>query len=114
MRLHFIIQRSWWSRNWTINTTEADTEAPVVQKMDSAIDRINLYPVDSAIGFLNTYSLDRDPMDSSIVQLVSLILIHWIEMYPMDSAINFLNNLYLQFKNGFLYKGANKSDIRKF
>ena len=34
--------------------------APVVQKLDSAIQRINLYPVDSAIGFPNTYSLDRD------------------------------------------------------
>ena len=28
--------------------------APVVQKVDSAIQRINLYPVDSAIGFPNT------------------------------------------------------------
>ena len=28
--------------------------APVVQKVDSAIHRINLYPVDNAIGFPNT------------------------------------------------------------
>ena len=34
--------------------------APVVQKVDSAIERINLYPVDSAIGFPNTYPLDSD------------------------------------------------------
>ena len=35
-------------------------QAPVVQKVDSAIHRINLSPVDSAIGFPNTYPLDRD------------------------------------------------------
>ena len=35
-------------------------QAPVVQKMDSAIHRINLYSVDSAIGFPNTYPLDSD------------------------------------------------------
>ena len=35
-------------------------QAPVVQKVDSAIHRINLYPVDSAIGFPNTYPLDSD------------------------------------------------------
>ena len=34
--------------------------APVVQKLDSAIHRINLYPVDNAIGFPNTYPLDSD------------------------------------------------------
>ena len=34
--------------------------APVVQKADSANQRINLYPVDSAIGFPNTYPLDSD------------------------------------------------------
>ena len=33
---------------------------PVVQKVDSAIHRINLYPVDSAIGFPDTYPLDSD------------------------------------------------------
>ena len=35
-------------------------QAPVVQKVDSAIWWINLYPVDSVIGFLNTYPLDSD------------------------------------------------------
>ena len=34
--------------------------APVVQKVDSAIQWINLYPVDRAIGFPNTYPLDSD------------------------------------------------------
>ena len=33
---------------------------PVVPKVDSAIQQINLYPVDSAIGFPNTYPLARD------------------------------------------------------
>ena len=37
--------------------------APVVQKVDSAIQRIILYPVDSAIGFLNTYPLHSDLSD---------------------------------------------------
>ena len=35
-------------------------QAPVVQKLDSAIHWINLYPVDNAIGFPYTYPLDRD------------------------------------------------------
>ena len=35
--------------------------APVVQKMDSAIPWINIYPVDNPIGFINTY-----PVDSAI------------------------------------------------
>ena len=34
--------------------------APVVQTMDSAIHRINHYPLDSAIGFAMTYPLDSD------------------------------------------------------
>ena len=38
-------------------------QAPVVQKLDSAIHRINLYPVDSAICFPNTYPLDSDLSD---------------------------------------------------
>ena len=43
------------------NTQQADThQAPVVQKLDSAIHRVNLYPVDNAIGFPNTYPLDSD------------------------------------------------------
>ena len=34
--------------------------APVIQKVDGAIHRINLFPVDSAVGFPNTYPLDSD------------------------------------------------------
>ena len=34
--------------------------ALVVQKMDKAIHRINLYPLNSAIGFPDTYPLDSD------------------------------------------------------
>ena len=37
--------------------------APVVQTLDSTIQGINLYPVDSAIGFPNTYPLDSDLSD---------------------------------------------------
>ena len=43
-----------------------------------AIRWINLYPVDSAIGFL--------------------ILIHWIAIYSVDSAVQLLNNRSQNFK----------------
>ena len=35
-------------------------QAPVVQKVDSAIHGINYYAVDNAIGFLTTYLLNSD------------------------------------------------------
>ena len=35
-------------------------QAPVVQKVDSAILRLSLYHEDNAIGFPNDYSLDSD------------------------------------------------------
>ena len=35
-------------------------QATVVQKVDNAIQRINLYPLDRAIGFPKTYPLDSD------------------------------------------------------
>ena len=35
-------------------------QAPVVQKVDNAIHRIDHYPLDSAIGFAITYPLDSD------------------------------------------------------
>ena len=41
--------------------------------LDSAIHRINHYPVDSLIDFRNTYP-------------------HWIAIYPVDSTIQRLNN----------------------
>ena len=34
--------------------------APVIQWLDSVIHRLKIYPVDSAIGFPNTYPLDSD------------------------------------------------------
>ena len=34
--------------------------APVVQRVDNAIQRINHYPVDSVVCFANTYLLDSD------------------------------------------------------
>ena len=34
--------------------------APVVQKVDSAIHRINHYPADSTVGFTNAYPVDSD------------------------------------------------------
>ena len=46
--------------------------APVVRKVDSAIYRINLYPLDSAIE--------------------SLVFIHWIVIYPVDNAIQLLSD----------------------
>ena len=45
--------------------------APVVQKVDSAVHRINHYPVDNTI---------------------LLILIRWIVIYPVDSATHVLSN----------------------
>ena len=34
--------------------------APVVQTLDSAIQRINHYPLDNSIGFASVYPLDSD------------------------------------------------------
>ena len=39
---------------------ELKLQAAVVQTLDSAIHRIKIYPVDSAIGFPNTYPLNSD------------------------------------------------------
>ena len=47
-------------------------QAPVVQKVDNAVQWITLYPVDSAIGFPNT--------------------IHWIVIYLVDCTIQCLKN----------------------
>ena len=35
-------------------------QAPVVRKVDNAIHRINHYPVDSVVCFVNTYPRDSD------------------------------------------------------
>ena len=37
-----------------------NSQAPVVQTLDSAIHRIKIYLVDNAIDFPNTYPLDSD------------------------------------------------------
>ena len=37
--------------------------APVVQRLDNAIHRINHYPADSVVCFGNTYPLDSDLSD---------------------------------------------------
>ena len=44
----------------TTSAWEANQQASVVQRLDSAIHPINLYPVDSAISFPNSYPLDSD------------------------------------------------------
>ena len=41
-------------------TTLLTNQTPVVQKLDSTIHQINLYPLESAIGFPNIYPLDSD------------------------------------------------------
>ena len=48
------LARSTWLKYFTIDL------ALVVQTLDSAIHRINHYPVDSVIDFRNTYPLDSD------------------------------------------------------
>ena len=45
--------------------------APVVQKVDNAIHRINHYPLNSAIGFPNTYPWDSDLSVCSAIQLLN-------------------------------------------
>ena len=42
------------------NSKKKQFQAPVVQTLDSAIHRINLYPVDNPIAFPKTYPLDSD------------------------------------------------------
>jgi len=43
-----------------LHVSKTASQGPVVQKLDSAIHRISLYPVDNAIGFPNTYPMDSD------------------------------------------------------
>ena len=59
--------------------------APVVQKVETAIQWINLYPVDSAIGSRNTY-----PLDSAIQRLNNRALIVKVEMhFPNNNVVFF-------------------------
>ena len=56
----------------TVSVKSVNILAPVVQKVDNAIHRINYY--------------------QWMAQLISLLLIHWIVIYPAHSAIHRLNN----------------------
>ena len=49
--------------NWVKGFRGVKRQALVVQKVDSAIHWINLYPVDNTIGFPNNYPLDSDLSD---------------------------------------------------
>ena len=46
--------------NSAIQRLNESSLASFVQKVDSAIHRINLYPMDNATDFPNTYPLDND------------------------------------------------------
>ena len=43
-----------------VNHIQSRFRAPVVQRLDNAIHRVNPYPVDSVVYFVNTYPLDSD------------------------------------------------------
>ena len=45
---------------FTASSSFDKDQAPVVQKVDSAIHWINHYPMDNAVSFCNTYPLDSD------------------------------------------------------
>ena len=47
--------------SWRVPLTTFNIkQAPVVQKVDNAIHRINHYPLDIAIGFAISYPVDSD------------------------------------------------------
>ena len=46
--------------NFLIGARVLKVQAPVVEKVNSAIHRINHYPVDSTVGFAYAYPLDSD------------------------------------------------------
>ena len=49
-----------WGIMLIVATGNPQVLVPVVEKMDNPIQWINLYSVDNAIGFPNTYLLDSD------------------------------------------------------
>ena len=53
-------------------------QAPVVQKVDSAIHWINLYPLNNAIGFPISYPLDNDFSVWSTQGLGFMIVLRYI------------------------------------
>ena len=67
----FFFLPSSYSRKVVVRHEDVEL-APDVHKVDNAINRINLYPLDSAIGFPNIY--------------------HWIVIYSVDSVIHLLNS----------------------
>ena len=69
---------------------------PVVQKLDSAIHRIDHYPVDIIINIRGAncaiHRIDHYPVDNIINIRGANCAIQWIEIYPLDSAIHLLKN----------------------
>ena len=57
---NFIQQLSTMLTCRDVISAELSIQAPVVQRLDNAIHRINHYPADSAVCFGNTYPLDSD------------------------------------------------------
>ena len=49
-----------YDRKSALQIDNGKLQAPVVQRVDNAIHRINRYPVDSVVCFANTYPLDSD------------------------------------------------------
>ena len=80
----------------------------MIYPVDNIIHRINLYPVDLAIGFSNTYLLDID--------LSGRYIIHRINLYPLDNTIGSL--ILLQwiviFSGGKRYSASWKTGARKY
>ena len=63
MKEFFKIQTVYFFASWgrfKFICNECIVQAPVVQKVDNAIHRINHYPLDIAIGFAITYPIDSD------------------------------------------------------
>ena len=58
MYLEFFLNFDFW-RSWKLKGS-SEEQGPVVQKLDSAIHRINHYQVDNTIVFANAYPLDSD------------------------------------------------------
>ena len=61
-----------------------EIRGPVVQRVDNSIHWINLYLVDNANGFPNTYPLESDLSGGYNV-------IPQINLHPVDHAIGFPN-----------------------
>ena len=68
--------------------------APVVQKINSAIHRINLYPGDNVIGFSNTY-----PVNSAIQLLNNRALDSVSSVTPMPTRTHDVCVPHLQIEN---------------